>query len=82
MVHLRVREIAEEEPSVNRSKLGRIADVSASTMEKIWLRPHDISVRIDTLNRIADALTVLKARKITVLDLIAVEAETEDAMGS
>lgn len=78
MVRLRVREVAEEEPRINRTKLGRVADVSATTMDKIWTRPHDISVRVDTLVRIADALTALKNRKITVLDLIEVEAEGEN----
>jgi len=76
MVRLRVREVAEEEPRVNRTKLGRVADVSATTMDKIWFRPEDISVRLDTLARIADALTALKNHPVTVHDLIQV-AETD-----
>jgi len=74
MVRLRVREVAEQEPRVNRTKLGRVADVSATTMDKIWSRPQDISVRLDTLVRIADALTALKGRNVTVLDLIEAES--------
>ncbi len=81
MVRLRVREVAEatrgpggeEEPRINRAKLGRVADVSATTMDKIWLDEGYISVRLDTLLRIADALSTLKNRKITVHDLIAVD---------
>ena len=74
MVRLRVREVAEQEPRVNRTKLGRAADVSATTMDKIWSRPQDISVRLDTLVRIADALTALKGRTVTILDLIEAES--------
>jgi transcriptional regulator with XRE-family HTH domain len=78
MIRLRIREVAEAH-GFNRYEVGRAANLSDPTMDRLW-RPDSISVKVETLDRIARALTDLLAvagTRITVLDLL--EDVDEDA---
>jgi DNA-binding Xre family transcriptional regulator len=53
---LRVKEVAQEK-GIGLAKLGRIADISYKTAQKVWHNPyHDVSLSM--INRLAKALEV------------------------
>jgi transcriptional regulator with XRE-family HTH domain len=69
MIRLRIREVAEAH-GLNRYEIGRAANLSDPTMDRLW-RPDAISVKVETLDRVARALsTLLAGERITVLDLL------------
>lgn len=74
MIRLRIKEVAESR-GFNRYEVGRAAGLSDPTMDRLW-RPDSISVKVETLDRIAKALSKLLAdagvqeERITVLDLL------------
>lgn len=62
MVRLRVKEVAEAK-GYNMSSLSRAADVSFTTIKRLWKRP-DGGANVETLDKIARVLSV------SVADLI------------
>jgi transcriptional regulator with XRE-family HTH domain len=56
MIRLKVKEIAESQ-GISQSKLGRMADIDAKTIRRIYKRPTT-SVTIILLDRLAKALKV------------------------
>jgi len=77
-VRLRVKEIADHY-GVNRYELGRRAGLSTRLMDDYWLRPEQVNPRLQTLERLAAALTDLAREHIqdatltiTVVDLLEV----------
>lgn len=62
MVRLRVKEVAEAK-GYNMSSLSRAADVSFTTIKRLWKRP-DGGANVETLDKIARVL------RVSVADLI------------
>ena len=62
MIRLRVKEVAEAK-GYNMSSLSRAADVSFTTIKRLWKRP-DGGANVETLDKIARVLSV------SVADLI------------
>ena len=62
MVRLRVKEVAEAK-GYNMSSLSRAADVSFTTIKRLWRRPYG-GANVETLDKIARVLGV------SVADLI------------
>ena len=56
MIRLRIKEIAESK-GISQSKLGRMADIDAKTIRRIYQHPTT-SVTIVLLDRLAKALNV------------------------
>ena len=56
MVRLRVKEVAEAK-GYNMSSLSRAADVSFTTIKRLWRRPYG-GANVETLDKIASVLGV------------------------
>ena len=56
MVRLRVKEVAEAK-GYNMSSLSRAADVSFTTIKRLWRRPYG-GANVETLDKIANVLGV------------------------
>lgn len=54
MIHLRVKEIAQQK-NISQSRLGRLADIDQGTMRRIFNHPTP-NITLETLNRLAGAL--------------------------
>ena len=56
MIKLRVREVAESK-GYNMSSLSRAADISFTTIKRLWTKPYS-GANINTLSKIAKVLDV------------------------
>lgn len=71
MVRLYVREfVRANAPKLTMTGLGRLANLSQSTIIKVWKEPENTDVLLTTLIPIAQALSTYLGRKVKVTELI------------
>ena len=57
MIRLKVKEVARSK-GLSQSKLSRWADIDLSTVRRIFQKPEETNITLETLNRLANALGV------------------------
>lgn len=71
MLRLRIKEfVVANAPELNRFQLGRLANLSHTVMNRIWNKPENTHIYLDTLETVRTALSTYLGRNVSLHELI------------